>query len=467
MKKFFGIIMIITWLLLLAACGSESDSASSNMSVQRSTEDAGDTMAAYGDSSETDDVTGSNDIGQDDSTDSYDTSQDDGFMYESQNPDVVSLRNQTFNSVSPFSEGRAWVQYWDDALNPVTAVINIAGEIVFIPEQKVIDFLPYKDGYAVYLYMIDPLQGSTIDNVRSCIVDSEGNITYDSAADGKRAVFAYGGGHFLCVEHVADFDTNEWHMGSVDPNGNTLIEFAAYDGVNDTHPNYLMNNSAYLGEGIFKIRNALFSSDISSDFYRMKDGSKIKGMFQNGCALIYLEALLSDGYGVLTSTGEGTILNTRDLPTSDPALSDYADGLFFFKDQYYDIEGVSQISFPQYEGKRFRGGTFHDGYAPMYIEGADENDYFTIIDLQGNVLFGPLPGYPADSLNEGCLVVQSDSGSAVYDINGQKIVESDYDVSGGIGQDSAKVTDGYYVACPADKKIPTVFVGIDGSIIGQ
>lgn len=377
-----------------------------------------------------------------------------------------SLQNQAFEKVSPFSDGLAWVQYRNVEGLLVTSVINTYGEIVFTVDEKVVAYLPYCDGYAVYLYAVDSTQGNSPDDVRSCIVDANGHITYDSSADGCRFIFAYGDGNFLALEHVSNFDKDEWSFGIVDKDGKTVGAFEKCDNFNG-YPANLMSECKYLNENIFLLKNAMYSVESRSAIYYVnpKFGDSpmdfVKGVFHDGRALVYVEALLEVGLANVTSTGERTIL-FKETYSFDNKLSDYEDGLFFYGGNYCNIDGNPVISFPQYEGKSIKGGTFHDGIAPLYVKGADNLDYFTIVNLQGETLMEPTRGFPADRFSEGYLVVSTESGCAVYNTSGEKIMESPYSVLS-----KTEVKDGYFVAYPKGTKQAPVFVGIDGSQIGQ
>lgn len=377
-----------------------------------------------------------------------------------------SLQNQTFEKVSPFSEGFAWVQYRDTEGKLITSVINTYGEIVFTAGENVTAYLPYCDGYAVYLYDADPSQYNSPDNARSCIVDANGHITYDSSADGCRFIFAYGDGNFLALEHVSNFDKDEWSFGIVDKDGKTVGAFEKCDNFNG-YPANLVSNSKYLNENIFLLKNTMYSVESRSAIYYVNPqfGDSpmdfVKGVFHDGRILVYAEALLEVGLANVTSTGERTIL-FKETYSFDNKLSDYEDGLFFYGGNYCDIDGNPIISFPQYEGKSIKGGTFHNGIAPLYIKGADSLDYFTIVNLQGETLMEPTRGFPADRFSEGYLVVSTESGCAVYNTSGEKIMESPCTVLS-----ETEVKDGYFVAYPNGVKQAPVFVGIDGSQIGK
>ena len=90
----------------------------------------------------------------------------------------------------------------------------------------------------------------------------------------------------------------------------------------------------------------------------------------------------------------------------------------------------------------------------------------------------PIAGAPAESFSEGYLVVQLEDGCAVYDVNGTKVLSAPYNIVGSLAAPESQYTqwritsqvsrvhDGYFIASKKCETIPTVFVGIDGSVIG-
>ena len=465
MKKIFALLIAVALILPLVACGSSGDSNDSANTPMVTTDSPQET----------------NDNGSD-----YN---EDEFIQESQNPSTVSLRDRTFTLVTDFSEGRAWVQYWDDQMaKQITSVIDTDGNLVFSPEHEVDHFSSYCNGYAFYLYTREGSE-KTLDDVVTCIVDLDGNITY-SSENAVRIALAYGDGQFLVAEHISNFDTNEWRLGSIDERGNTVTEFMSdtipffgfYRSEYDSELTPFTSRFSYLGEGIFQwlggnrlrlysIQQQKVLGDFNPDWYLL-------GSFQDGY-------LIRIGYGTGPMTyavsPDGSLMEFDKRNYSDKNdvyVSCYNSGVFFYYDAYLDINGNVKISVPQYEGKTFSGGTFNDGYAPLYIRGADGGDYFTIINAQGTELFEPVPGAPAESFSEGYLVVQLESSCAVYDTNGTKVLEVPYSIVGSLAAPTSPysqwrinspishVHDGYFIASKEGSNIPTIFVGIDGSVIG-
>lgn len=405
---------------------------------------------------------------------------------QTQDPTVTNLCNQVFTKVSPFSEGLAWVQYKDDDRKTVTSVINTSGEVVFSVDRAVDYYSDFCDGYAFYLYTIDTVeQDKSLDSVAFCILDRDGNVTYASENDGVRIALAYGEGHFLVIEHISNFDTEEWRFGSIDQYGNTIIDFIKkpdflsfpYD--YKDYSNGFLSQYIYLGDGFFELSSRHLYNVREQKAFDFSVHALIRDGFQDGY-MIYDTHGNSWTIFAISTSGDNIEFDQRSRFDRDEVfLSGYSEGVFFYDRAYYSIDGTVQINFPQYEGKLIAGGTFDEGYAPLYVQGADKKDYFTIIDSQGNELFEPIPGSPAYSFGEGYLAVQLDSGCALFNARGEKILEAPYNILGSmeapdnhyanwyVGNISSKVSDGFFVVCKEGSSVPTVFVGIDGSYIGQ
>ncbi len=416
-------------------------------------------------------------------------------------PVKLNLRNQIFTRVSAFSEGFAWVQYLDDNAQTVTSVINTNGDVIYTPEHPVDYFSDFRDGYAFYLYTAENNgQDKSIDNVVSCIIDTNGNVTYTSQNDGMKVIIAYGDGHFLTLEHISTFDTEEWNFGSLDKKGNVLIDFDEYNNeIIDFSRSYeltddyyegiwgdFLSSFVYLEEGMFDLisgNNRVLYNVRENRWFEYYIGSSIvfQGVFQDGYLIAHTYNMWRTYVETINTNGEEAKFDALQDgldATKYPFVSGYSEGVAFCGNAYYDINGNIQISFPQYESRKIGGGTFNQGFAPLYVEGADGKDYFTIIDLEGNELFAPVLGFPDDSLSEGYLVVQQNSGCALFDVQGRKVLETPYTIVGGMEErsyfvdshkshTSFKVSNGYFIGCKEGSNVPTVFIGVDGSYIGQ
>lgn len=169
--------------------------------------------------------------------------------------------NLWLNNITDFSEGRAWIQFHEsdrnegsvDAMidaaeaamgsdterfvygmqnyswqgNNRAALIDTQGKILWESEltensivlEKMSDF---KDGMAYFIF-----NGN--DGKSYNIINSDGNVTFTKEFDENFFILGHGGGLCLAAEHVVDFDTDEWRIGAIDKNGDTVIPFMAYE----------------------------------------------------------------------------------------------------------------------------------------------------------------------------------------------------------------------------------------------
>lgn len=233
MKRLFYLIMIVCALVLMTACGGPKIPVAQDDSMNYNSENTTPApVEKYEDSNSNSSSNNSINSGSeiDDDFEDLEPEQPEPDISSdpvliTEKPTASSLCDQAFTEVSPFSDGLAWVQYTNTDGAIETSVINTNGELIFTVDRKVDYYSPFVDGSAFYLYTIDPSIRNSLDNIASCIVDCAGNIIYSSEDDGVRIILGHGDGHFLAIEHVSNFDTDEWRFGSIDKYGNTLISF--------------------------------------------------------------------------------------------------------------------------------------------------------------------------------------------------------------------------------------------------
>lgn len=142
--------------------------------------------------------------------------------------DDVKYVDVSLHYLGDFSEGRAWVKYYDpnSGFNKV-AIVDKQGCIVWESEPTEAS-IPlreksvFRDGVAYCLF-----DGNEQDTYM--IFDKDGNVTFTRDYDGNYLILGHGNGMFLVAEHVQNFETNEWIIGAIDKNGTTLIPFQAYE----------------------------------------------------------------------------------------------------------------------------------------------------------------------------------------------------------------------------------------------
>jgi len=133
------------------------------------------------------------------------------------------------DSYDSFSEGRAWVQFYDpnNRSRSKVAIIDEQGRIIWESESTEASIAlreksVFRDGVAYCLF-----DGDAQDTYM--IFDHDGNVTFTKEYDGNYIILGHGNGMFLVAEHIQNFETNEWRIGAIDKNGKILIPFQVYD----------------------------------------------------------------------------------------------------------------------------------------------------------------------------------------------------------------------------------------------
>ncbi|MDE6750727.1 MAG: hypothetical protein K2K21_16940 [Lachnospiraceae bacterium] len=61
------------------------------------------------------------------------------------------------------------------------------------------------------------------------IIDLEGNVSYTKECSEDFMILSHGGGLFLVAEHIINFDVDEWQIGTIDKNGNSVADYKTYE----------------------------------------------------------------------------------------------------------------------------------------------------------------------------------------------------------------------------------------------
>ncbi len=388
--------------------------------------------------------------------------------------------NLRLDSITDFSEGRAWVQFFENqggigsSLNGnKAAVIDAQGKIVWeseVTKSNIVlrDKSEFRDGVAYFIF-----EGN--DKSSYNIIDSEGTVTFTREYDENYRILGHGDGIFLIAEHIINFDVNEWRIGGIDKNGNTVAPFQVYEiGTSSTALDLSRDyySCKYLGEGIYRLNFAdwyvLLNIDAQSIIYveiRQGEGhiEKFITDFEDGFAtVLYDDDKVKDvGVGInpvwittrtICSLGtDGTLAQIASNDWIQYSLRDdleFSEGLAFISDShfgnpeggfvfsenlstgaYYNIVGEKIIDFPKYYGtKPYYCFPFHNGYALMTILGADGGLYMTSINRQGEEMFDPIPCYQTVYMSsDGKYITTISNGIiAVFDVMGNPLVDINY-----------------------------------------
>lgn len=107
------------------------------------------------------------------------------------------------------------------------ALIDTQGRIIWKSErtqngQALTTVSEFRDGLAYFIF--NGNEGESYN-----IIDSEGNVSYTKECSEDFMILSHGGGLFLVAEHIVNFDTDEWNLGTIDKNGNIVAEYKPYE----------------------------------------------------------------------------------------------------------------------------------------------------------------------------------------------------------------------------------------------
>jgi hypothetical protein len=281
---------------------------------------------------------------------------------------------QWCKTLEPFSEDRAWVKFFQGQIKS-TGLIDNYGDLLFHIDKDLIYSSPFKDGLSYSLVSGKP-------NYTYFIIDSSGNILNSNMnGENNYVLLGYADGHFIVLEHITNFDTNEWRLGTIDEHGNIKNELRARLSV--------------------KVESGL-------------------GMIYNTANPVIAPQYEGDG---VINIHPNIFYNVRTDEVINVDINLYSEGLRFNSNGYYDSNGLV-IGFPEYEGRQFSGAPFNGGYAVMYVRGVDNYYYVTVIDKTGNRLFEPIKTDYNNTYADGLWtdIINSSQGYFITSIDGERVV---------------------------------------------
>lgn len=342
----------------------------------------------------------------------------------------------TYLEYNDFSEGLAWVKFYNSTGN-YWGCIDKTGKIVFqYPSDTVTLVVPFSNGYA-YIHYEDALK----------IIDKTGKICSSYTIDKNNRVVAYGDGYAFIENCKADFDSAIYIYSICDSNGTVLESFT------QTKNDYVFFD---FGKGVFGYRTI---SSWKWDIYFSKSGKWINYdlgpyqvfYFEDNTALLDIESGKThdypDGYTgrlkIVDLEGNITdVLVPKDCGSSWASNSqgiDMAQGICVL---YEADRGISSlVSYNHSNGKCARlsdeysekvwygeleNVLFENGYIALPLQGADGGLYVSLFDTEWNMTFSPIQidKDSPHSLSGDRLIVKIDSEIFVYDIKGNVVFSS-------------------------------------------
>ncbi|RJW36422.1 hypothetical protein DXC97_20400 [Lachnospiraceae bacterium TF09-5] len=356
--------------------------------------------------------------------------------------------------LNEFSEGLAWVRgNRSDNGENVFVLIDENGKVIFVENESLIYASECQDGMIYIRKMTE--EGI----VESIVIDSDGNELFCSKDINNSNVLGYGDGVFVVGKRVAGFDINETQIGLVDVDGKWIKEMSTdifnidSNCVIDNVENGKENTLQYLGDGIFEAHNKdnlfqyVFYNSVDDVSFALNGYWGIDGGYYNGKILVYntrdygFKGVHSlDKYGNLTMISEGVENNKIGI---------YSDGLWYYSGGFFNINGDKVIDINQYkdriESVRYPYPKFKDGYAVLVLKGDDNNAYYTVLDMNGEIMFEPrileLAYYKEGSgvigsddctspgeMNEQLFSIYENGRWSYYNVKGERIIEINVDI---------------------------------------
>jgi len=329
------------------------------------------------------------------------------------NQDNAATRFRNMSNLSDFSEGIAWV----DTRNVphVTTAINTAGETLFTTVASTglrwNYQSPFQNGTAFLISTSTRGMVTVADEV--VIVDRDGNYLFRRAGEGFN-ILAYGDGMFVVAELVSGFAAHYWQVGAIDSTGNIVVPMRPYPNTRTNFSSVIRGSVEYLGSGIFQLAAAnvqrhehahthifnLHTNEIILDMgeYRRNPGTDIRLLsdFEAGYAIASINISPGDWRGVeqgiyrIGLNGQPVEqLGERALHRSVGEFS--ADGLVHVDGAFFNRLGELVVEIPSIQGiPPSAAHPMINGYAIIEYRGADGNIFFTVMNVDGEIMFDPI-----------------------------------------------------------------------------
>lgn len=321
-----------------------------------------------------------------------------------------------------FFDGRAVVEFKRNGTY-MYGVIDTTGKLIYASQAK--------------WTHIGKGAGYTQDsNANINIVNAKGEVTASSKDGLFDSVLAYGDGMVLVYRYVSNVSSQSWLCGVLDSQGEWV--FPMSNMFRRIHPDYVR----YLGSGVFALgydyeTGYLWSCNDQTQ--TMYSGEAVRLNFIDGVAYSNRELSLHidgnfeklpDNYA-LKSDG------TFEALSIDLSEGELDHGYFIFeRGGYVGIQNLATgktIPFREYSADMVEEIVVNDasGVFLIRLEGVDGNDYFTMINESGKMLFEPIRYIRYSNrtiyFSEGmiCCNLSTSGGMSVVDKTGKVVVSAD------------------------------------------
>lgn len=304
-------------------------------------------------------------------------------------------------------DGVAWLEVEDiDSSAEYNAVVNTNGTILYLSDPQ--DFGRSQACDVTTTAFIDGLAAVYVPGEPGFkIVDQTGEEVYESSDEDLYMCRYMKDGNFLLLKHELGFDHDDWIIYVLDSDLNLRSTE-----VKDSGSLY-KNSITLLSDGIYRVQDMVLNTNDGfyaglpggyvfhndSTMYLLTDDGlctvPLETVLNAGSDGVTLDActLVNDDVWTVTMTGEGCAMRDKDfIPFHDLSFfsSWYTDAGEYVK-CIKDLNNEILVSYPIFnESVRIlKCESFSGGYSALYMRGADENRYATVIDENGEMQYEP------------------------------------------------------------------------------
>ncbi len=329
-------------------------------------------------------------------------------------------------ALTNFSNDRAWVSYRDYDNNLKYGLIDLSGFIVWSVDADSLEGWGSVTG-------ISTAEGTCCifpDNSRAfhyspgmIVVGSNGQVIFDSRESGDGVSFyylGYGEGTYLAIRHEESFSVNAFFLCEISDKGEITSQINWPDdwtgrGIVDSMY-HLNQDFSYFGDGIYfgsqttgytLEYGALWIYDsVNKHFYRTKDkyGTYLQLIDEVALGKVIFEEMDDIiGSASFNETHKYYVLDKESLYNDTtgyqiaeeqvPVRGSYGEELIHGWSTsgapgVYDYSGTLLFEYPA-DWNIVEVAPFDGGYAPIFLKGADEETYITVVDAAGAVQYNP------------------------------------------------------------------------------
>lgn len=304
-----------------------------------------------------------------------------------------------------FSEGRAWVGVEiDDEL--YVSLVDENGKILYKNKDDGAG-RPVSGGMTLFVTRYEKDQ---------VLLNSDGKVLGSKSEGTFDRVLAFGGGLAFVYKDASDINAEKHLYGVLDKNGNWIVEFW------EDAKAIATSNWEYFGDGVFYAsrKGVLFNA------YTNKSAKFDYSVTRKLCPFIDGKAYFCGSYnGTSGSYCVNTELEIEQIYVDREF--DYAtNSCIVFTDaehvEFFDLNTNQMTTISKYETEQIKSVEFYDDYGIITIKGKDGENYFTLIDRQGNELFEPICGVDPIYSHERIAYKQTGiTGCVIVDIYGKEI----------------------------------------------